>query len=90
MAIMQSIEWLTIAGLVVLALWGMASLHASLMASGRTEQAQERLEQETAAWNAALDEMDATLLPERTIADLAEQVAQLELRLRALELERTP
>lgn len=72
-------EWLMLLGIVVLIAWGMISLQASLMASSRTEQYQEEQ-----AMNAALDTAIA-YQPDRTVDSLAEQIAQLELRIRALE-----
>ncbi len=80
---MGLIGWLIVFGLAVVVGWGMASLHASLMASGRTERAQAA--QEERATNAALDASIAYQPGERTLESLAEQVKQQELRIRALE-----
>ncbi len=85
---MEAFGWMVIFILVAVALWGLGSLQASLMASARTEQLQAA--QEEQAMNAALDAALAyTPEPvELTLENLAEQVNQMELRLRALELER--
>ena len=81
---MEAIGWIILFILTALALWGLGSLQASLMASARTEQLQAA--QEERATNAALDAAIAYQPePVRTLESLAEQVAQLELRLRALE-----
>jgi len=80
----EAIGWIILFILTALALWGLGSLQASLMASARTEQLQAA--QEERATNAALDAAIAYQPePVRTLESLAEQVAQLELRLRALE-----
>ncbi len=80
---MEAFGWMVICILVAVALWGLGSLQASLMASSRTEQLQ--AQQEAAAMNAALDASIAYDPAERTIESLAEQVDQMELRIRALE-----
>lgn len=83
---MEAFGWIVLFSLSALALWGLGSLQASLMASGRTEQLQ--AQQEEQAMNAALDAAIAyEPEPVRTIQSLAEQIAQLELRLRALEMK---
>lgn len=85
---MQAVGWLLLFILAVVALYGMASLGASVMAGSRLAQAQERMEQEAQEMNAALDAAIAYQPePVRTLESLAEQVAQMELRLRALELK---
>ena len=84
---MEALGWMVIFFLAVVALWGLGSLQASLMASSRTERLQAK--QEEQAMNDALDAaISHQPEPVRTLESLAEQVAQLELRLRALELER--
>ncbi len=80
---MEAFGWIAIVLLAAVALWGLGSLQASLMASARTEQLQAA--QEEQAMNAALDASIAYEPGERTLESLAEQVAQMELRLRALE-----
>ena len=83
----EALSWIVIFILAAVALWGLGSLQASLMASGLTERAQ--AVQEEQAMNAALDAAIAYQPePVRTLESLAEQVDQMELRLRALELER--
>ena len=81
---MEAFGWIAIVLLAAVALWGLGSLQASLMASARTEQLQAA--QEEQAMNAALDAALAyTPEPVRTFKSLVEQVDQMELRLRALE-----
>ncbi len=80
---MEAFGWMVIFILVAVALWGLGSLQASLMASARTERLQ--AVQEEQAMNAALDAAIAYTPHERTLESLVEQVAQMELRLRALE-----
>ncbi len=79
---MEAFGWIVLFLLAAVAVWGLGSLQASLMASAHTERAQ--TEQ---AMNAALDAAIAyTPTPvELTLESLAEQVDQMELRLRALE-----
>ena len=83
---MEALGWMAIflLAVAVVALWGLGSLQAALMVSSRTEQLQAK--QEEQAMNDALDAAIAyTPEPVRTLESLAEQVAQMELRLRALE-----
>lgn len=81
---MGVLSGLILSAILLVLLWGLVSLQASLMVSSRTAQAQEEQ-----AMNAALDAAIAYQPePVRTIESLAEEVQQLELRLRALELER--
>lgn len=84
---MQAIGWFVLFGLAVVAIYGMATLGAAVMAGSRLEQAQERMEREVQEMNAALDAAIAyqPAPVELTLENLAEQVNQQELRLRALE-----
>lgn len=84
---MQAIGWFILFGLAVVAIYGMATLGAAVMAGSRLEQAQERMEREVQEMNAALDAAIAyqPAPVELTLENLAEQVNQQELRLRALE-----
>lgn len=82
---MEALGWMVIFLFAAVALWGLGSLQASLMASSRTERLQ--AQQEEQAMNAALDAAIAyqPAPVELTLENLAEQVNQQELRLRALE-----